>query len=202
MLKTTKNNKKFWANRKINWTEHYFNPDHPHRAYIIALLKEMKFTSILEAGCGAGANLYRIRSVFPNIEIGGIELNQDAVDECRKRVANAVIEQGQIDNMYFSDKSADIVLTDAALLYYGSWKIKKALKEIDRVARKGILFCELYSPSWFERLMVRFAGYNAHNYPKLLKKMGYHDIRVYKIPKEVWPGGPWEYTGYFILAKK
>lgn len=202
MFKSTNTNIKYWKDRKIDWVEHYWNPEHPHRNYIIALLSKLKFTSLLEVGCATGANLYRVKKAFPNTSIGGVELNEDAVKEASLRLPGAVIEQGSAENMFFSSKSVDVVLTDACLIYVGPTKINKVLKEIDRVARSAILFVELYSPSFLQRLLIRFAGYNAYNYPKLLKKLGYYDIELYKIPKEAWPGGPWEYWGYLIIAKK
>ena len=49
---------------------------------------------------------------------------------------------------------------------------------------------------------MRFnSGYYVYDYKKLLKKHGFHDITLIKIPTEVWDGAPQKPYGYIIVAK-
>lgn len=83
-LKNTQQHKDYWTQRKIDWVSHYWNPDHPHRDFIIEILKTSPPGSVCEIGCGAGANLYRIKKEFTNCKIAGCDLNQDAIDTANK----------------------------------------------------------------------------------------------------------------------
>ena len=101
-----------------------------------------------------------------------------------------------------SDKSADVVLTDACLLYVGPFKIRKHLQEIKRVARLQVVFCELNHKSFLARWKLRLLrGYHAHNYKKLLESEGFYDVMMYKLTERDWPGGdPWRNYGWIIKA--
>ncbi len=200
----TKRHIKYWENRKIDWREAYFTPDHPHRELIIRALKRIQFGSVIEAGCASGANLYKIRQNFPSAQIGGIDISKDAIDMAFEILGEcAVLEVSSVTSMFLSDNSVDVILTDACLIYIDPFNINKAIKEIKRVARNNILLIEFHSTNWFKRQALRlFAGYNAYNWPKLLEKHGFSQIEMVKLKQEDWPGGePWKTFGHIISAK-
>lgn len=202
MFKSTAQNLKYWAGRQINWSEHYWNPEHPHRSMLANLLRTFSFHSVLEIGCASGANLAVIQQTFPRCEIGGVDPNPDAIAEAKRRLPHGVFEVGSTEDLFFSTGSVDMLVFDACLIYVSPLKIGRALREMYRVARKGVVLCELYHPSWIVRQLLRWSGYNAYNYPKRLEKFGFYDIKVHKIPDAVWPGLPWSKFGYMITAKK
>ena len=170
---------------------------------IIGILKLKKFGSIIEIGCASGANLYKIRQNFPNVEIGGVDINKDAIEMAKQLIPSAaVLEVSDATKVFLSDKSVDIVLTDMALIYISPFKIGKAIDEIKRVARKDIILCEFYHKNWIKRQFLRLAGYNAYNYKNLLARKGFWDIEVYKLNDKDWPGGqPQKTFGSIVLAK-
>lgn len=204
MLKSTEQHKRYWAERQIDWKTSYFDThDHPHRELIVRLLKTIPFKSLLEVGCASGPNLYKIRQNFPHAELGGVDVSEAAVHEGRKHLPGVSLEVGSADDIFFSDKSTDVLLTDMALIYVGPMNIDKSIKEIKRVTRSYAMFVEFHSESWLKRTALRFAsGYNAYDYKKLLSKHGFYDIRTIKIPEEAWPGGePQKTFGYIITAR-
>jgi hypothetical protein len=70
--RTTSTHKKYWADRKIDWDEHYLKTwDHPHRFVITAFLGTFDWLSLIEVGVGGGANLINILKRFPNRQLGG-----------------------------------------------------------------------------------------------------------------------------------
>ena len=89
------------------------------------------------------------------------------------------------------------------LIYIDPSKIDSVIREIKRVVRTSVVFCEFHSESWIERFKLRWkTGYNAHNYKKLLQSNGFYDIRLVKIKPEMWPGGePQKSFGYIIIAR-
>lgn len=203
MPKSTKKWSKWWAERKIDWKTSYQNWQHPHRYLISSLLGRFQWMSLLEIGCGAGANLINIVQRHPSKQLGGIDINPEAIDLLSKTIKGAYLKVGSVEDIAMSDNSTDVILSDMALIYIDPFKIDKVIGEIKRVARSHIVFCEFHSTSIYARLKLRLtSGYNAYNYKKLLAKHGFYDVKLYKIPEEMWPGGePQKSFGYIIHAR-
>jgi ubiquinone/menaquinone biosynthesis C-methylase UbiE len=199
--RTTRGHKRFWRKRD-DWERAYFTPEHPHRDLIIAALEGMRFGSVLEIGCGAGANLWRIKQRFPRAEIGGIDLNEKALEVAREKLGPlAHLDVGSAEKIFMSDKSADVVITDACLLYLGGRHFRKALKEIRRVARNNVVFCEWHSSRFKDKLAawIRFGNF-VHDYKGAMEDAGFYDIQPYNIPEKYW-GNIWTDVGKIITAK-
>ena len=204
ILKNTKYFRRYWKERVIDWKQAYFTPDHPHRQLIIDALRVFTFRSVLEVGCGAGANLYRIKKEFPHSDIGGIDWSEDAISAARESLPRAsILQVGEAGDVYVSDKGSDILISDMCYIYFDRINFIKALVEAKRVAKNGVIFCEFHHKSWFKRLLLKIAtGYNAYDYEKELKLLGFHDIRMKKIQEQDWPGGePQKSFGWVISAK-
>lgn len=229
-MRTYKRNLKYWRDMHIDWKKSYWDTNniketlyHPHRNFLMAVLKTMKFNSLVEIGCASGPNLYRVSKEFPNVEFGGVDINKDAIEVAKELLPRAsVLEVQNATSLFLSDKSVDVVLTDACLMYLNRRGLNKSLKEIKRVARNGIVLCELHCTNPIHRFRLKHfdripnirsfnlfkyikcfweIGYSSHNFIKLLTKHGFRSIQVYKIPKEAWSGFPWEVFGYVITAK-
>ncbi|GAG52540.1 unnamed protein product, partial [marine sediment metagenome] len=174
---------------------------HPHRNEISMILKQFHWISLLEVGCGGGANMVNILKHHKGKQVGGIDVSPDAIAFCESIFDGAFLKVGSVEDIMMSDSSTDIVLSDMTMIYVD--KPSKAIKEIKRVARQYVLFCELHTESWYSKMKLKLSsGYNAHNYKKLLKKHGFEDIRLVKFGPETWPGGnPQKDYGYFIFAR-
>lgn len=203
--KRTNHFKKYWQNRKLDWEKDYAStPNHPHRDLIIERLKKIRFKSLMEIGCNAGPNLLRIQEEFPKAQLGGIDINADAIATAQRLLPKwkLSLEVRSADNIFFSSKSIDVILTDALLIYIGGEKINKVLSEIKRMARNYVIFCEFHSESWLKRLGLKLvSGYNAYDYKKLLEKHDFWNIQVEKIPRSAWPDLVWNAFGYIIQAQ-
>ena len=203
-FRSTNHHKKYWQERKIDWKQSYTSTwNHPHRFIISKVLKTFKWLSLIEIGCGSGANLINIIKAFPGRQVGGVDVNPDAIEEATKYLNGAYLKVNSGDNVMMSDDSTDVVLTDMCLIYVGPRKIKKYLEEMKRIGRHHIILCEFHSDSWWNRMALRFnSGYYAYNYDKLLRKEGFYDIIKLKLREEDWPGGdPQKTFGYIIHAR-
>ena len=191
---------KWWAKRPIDWGKEYFTPDHLHRNIIVAILKSIPWFSLFEVGCGAGANLAKIIHHIPGKQLGGVDINPEAIKVASEKMTGGHFKVGNMDDILMSDNSVDVVLTDMSLIYAG--KIDKVLGEIKRIARNYIVLCELSSSKWYERWWIFLtSGLHMYNYPKLLQKYGFYNIIAYKIPKEAWSSDKQIRYGYVLLAK-
>lgn len=201
-MRTTNQHKKYWENRRIDWKESYFNPEHPHRKLIIHFLRDMRFSTVFELGCGAGANLALIKKAFPQSEVGGMDINKDAVYTAKSILPRGVFDIGDFEDIYLEDDSIDVIISDMSLIY--TKNIKKVIKEITRTVNNNIIFVELYHKNPIKRFILWLkTGYYAHDYPHLLKKAGFHDIQLYKMSEKDWSGGnPQREYGYVIAATK
>lgn len=204
LLKSTKVHEKYWRERKIDWVESYLSTwNHPHRFMISTVLKTFPWTSLMEVGCGGGANLANFVQTHPNNkQLGGCDVSEDAIAACEKAFKGAFFKVCPADDVMMSDDSCDVILTDMCLIYVGRNKIDKVIGELKRIARHRVVLCEFHSDSWWERIKIKLTtGYNTYDYVKLLEKHGLHDVTRYKIPKEAWPGGLQEKYGYVVVAR-
>jgi ubiquinone/menaquinone biosynthesis C-methylase UbiE len=202
--KTTKAHADWWAKRKIDWDQAYTSTwNHPHRAIIVRILGTFPWKSLWEVGCGSGPNLVRlVKEGFLDRQLGGSDVNADAIAEASKTFTGGKFHVESSEDMLLSDKATDVVLSDAHLIYVGPEKIDKVIKEMLRIGRNQILLCEFHSTNLWKKFLFRLrTGYNAYDYKKLLEKHGCFDIQIMKMPKEVWPGEPWENLGHYILAR-
>lgn len=195
---------KYWVNRKIDWQAHYGNWNHPHRFMITKILMGLSWLSLMEIGCAAGANLMNIVKHIPGRQVGGIDINPDAIEAAKKNFIgnHELFKVGSADNIMMSDKSTDVTLSDMTLIYASPWGIGRYILEIKRITRKYVVICEFHSEKWWERWWAFLrTGYGVYDYEKLLKKHGFYDIVKYKIPVELWGKDLNQKFRYIITAK-
>ena len=201
---TTKQNAEWWTKRVINWKTDYLDTwQHPHREVISAMLSHFSWLSLIEIGCGPGANLINILKHFKGKQVGGIDVNKDAIILAQKTFRDGLFKVCEGNDVMLSDKSTDVVLTDMTLIYIGPLKIDSYIEEIKRIARNHVVLCEFHSSNPFKRIWLKmFSGYNAYDYRKLLKKHGFYDIIRYKLAESDWPNGTHQKEfGYIFTAR-
>ena len=133
----------YWRNRRANWIEAYWKTqDHPHRDSLMEVLKEIEFDSVLEVGCNCAPNLQRIKKEFQGVKLAGIDINEQSIKCARKTLPEATLATNEASKLPFRDKSYDLVITDAVLIYINPREIKKVRDEMLRVARKAIVMVE------------------------------------------------------------
>lgn len=181
---TTKQNANYWANRKLGWREYLETADHPHRQYITHILSQLNFISLIEIGCGSGPNLASIARNLKGKQLGGVDINPEAIAVANSYFKGGQFRVGDAADMMMTDKGADIILSDAFLIYIGPFKIRKYLREMKRVGRNNIVLCEYHSTSWWKRQLLRvFSGRHSYNWKKLLRSEGFYDITLLKMPQ-------------------
>lgn len=203
MLKTTKQHQEYWRDRKIDWDIHYTQTwNHPHRKLITWVLRSFPWVSLWEVGCGSAPNLIRIiKEGFQGKQLGGSDINADAIEQARKTFREGRFHVESSEDMLLSDRAVDVMLSDAHLIYVGPFKIKNVLAEMVRIGRNYLVLCEYNEKSLWKRIWLWWkTGYFAHDYKRLLTELGCYDIRILPIPEEYW-GGNWSKYGAIIICR-
>ncbi|MFC1909483.1 class I SAM-dependent methyltransferase [Chloroflexota bacterium] len=223
----TEARERMWATRHLhkgsdwNDTQHLVQDDewvmgywdsrnHSHRQFLITEMSASSgLSSILEIGCNCGPNLYLLAKKYPAANLEGIDINPRAVQKGNELFASEGIENvklsvGQADELgQFPDKSFDIVITDAVLMYIGRDKIKQVVQVMVRIANKTLVLIErhCFEPQGRDKegLGIRYRGSWKRDYVALLKQfVGEEHIRVTKITEDMWRDANWQEAGAII----
>ncbi|MDQ6764958.1 MAG: class I SAM-dependent methyltransferase [Verrucomicrobiota bacterium] len=91
---------------------------------------------LLDAGCGTGGMLARIRERFPHAELTGIDLSEAALEMTRERATRAELIHGSTNELPFADRTFDVALSLDVLAFRGV-DDGRAVGELHRVLRTG-----------------------------------------------------------------
>jgi ubiquinone/menaquinone biosynthesis C-methylase UbiE len=91
---------------------------------------------LLDAGCGSGGMLARLRRHFPEASLTGMDYVQRALELTRDRNIGAELVQGSADALPFGDEEFDVVLSLDVIVLHGI-DDQKAVREMHRVLRPG-----------------------------------------------------------------
>ena len=95
------------------------------------LLERMSIETLLDVGCGNG---FLVNSLPHSIKATGLDISEEALKYVKvdKKV-------GSIDNIPFDDQSFDVVVCSDVLEHMTNDMFLRAIKEIERVAKKNII---------------------------------------------------------------
>ncbi len=205
----TSSKEKWWSSRTIG-AGYWANRDHPSKHFLADRISSFSpINSMLEIGCASGPNLFLLSKRYPKAQLAGIDINQEAVEYGNQRlteegVKNVRLSVGKADALgQFPDKSFDLVFTDAVLIYIGPDRIEHVLKDMLRVSRKGLVLMELQRSDPHVKKSSGLGICQGENwvrdYTVLLEHfVSRQQIRVTRIPEEIWPVSPWKEFGAII----
>ena len=91
---------------------------------------------LLDAGCGTGGMLARVRERFPQAALTGLDFSERALQLTAQRNAGTALVQGSTDQLPFGTEEFDVVLSLDVIVLHGI-DDEKALHEMHRVLRPG-----------------------------------------------------------------
>ncbi|MGE5417985.1 MAG: class I SAM-dependent methyltransferase [Acidobacteriota bacterium] len=89
---------------------------------------------VLDVGCGKGFLLYELAQAVPGIEVAGVDISSYAITNSKPEVRTFLVE-GLAQELPFPDASFDYVYSITTLHNLYLFDLKKAVQEIERVAR-------------------------------------------------------------------
>jgi ubiquinone/menaquinone biosynthesis C-methylase UbiE len=167
------------------------------RRWGLGYIPSESYVAILDVGCGGGAALRDMASIFPSAKLYGIDYSQDMV-LLAKKVNKGLIEKERIEishgsdsSLPFSDNTFDLVTAFEA--YYFWTDLHRDLQEIKRVLRPGgtlLIVNEVYENEKFQdrnRKWASWADMHLHTptvYRDFLTAAGYEIIEVHEVVKK------------------
>lgn len=191
-LPKMKNQQGYWEGRGMVYMEEILSSGYLEREVffqdmLIDKLRQMKFDSFFEAGCGFGWNLRRVKEEFTQARVGGVDFSSTQLASGKDYMGNLDITtvQGDICQMPFSDNAFDIGFSLGVFMNIHPDKIWGAAKEMIRVCRKNIIHIEYDSENTTQQLREkRVVKRNivSHNYRQIYEALGKKvvEFRTYK----------------------
>ncbi len=140
----------FWAG---NFGTHYI--DRNKHAELLAsnlnffskaLNQAGKISSCIEFGANIGMNLKALKHLYPNIELQGVEINQDAARELKNFIGQVSVFEGSIFN-YQVTKKFNLSLIKGVLIHINPEMLPTVYDKLYEASESYILVCEYYNPS-------------------------------------------------------
>ena len=104
---------------------------------LISLAKPLKAESILDAGCGEGFTMNKLKENGIGERIEGIEYSNEAIFFGKKLFPSLIIKQRSIYELPYADNSFDLVTCTEVLEHLDN--PQKAIKEMLRVSKKYLI---------------------------------------------------------------
>ena len=150
--------------------------------------------TVLDCGCGGGANIERILREHPEIAVKGIDYSEVSVEKSRKVNKNAIeagrceILQSSVMNLPFADKQFDVVTAFETVYFWPD--LLKSFQEVYRVTKnEGTFFiCNECNgdtdkdDKWTEKISG-MTIYKDFQLKEILEQAGFHDIKIQKNEK-------------------
>ena len=105
--------------------------------------KLKKNCKILDVGCGKGYFLYDFKKLFPEAEVRGIDISKYAIKNSKPEIKN-YLRVGNCTKLPWKKNYFDLVVSFNTFHNLHNYDLFKALKELQRVARKKYFCVESY----------------------------------------------------------
>lgn len=109
---------------------------------LLRLIVDLKIETILDAGCGEGFTLERLRKEGLGKRLEGVDRSSAAIALGKKMAPGLILRFGDINTLPYQDSCFDLVVCSEVLEHLA--RPEEALKEIKRVAKK---YCLLSVPN-------------------------------------------------------
>lgn len=180
----------------------------PHRGALVdTVLKLGCIMSLLEVGCGRGANLYLLSRAIPGITLYGVDISSAAIAQARRElevrsVPGVQLDEGSGDALTaFGNRSMDVVVADAVTMYLPPPRISHVLQEMLRVARKAIVIGAWhFDASANTEPYLYTEGAWVYDYRRLLEQCICVRAKIDPYPDSVWSNERWNRYGVLVTV--
>ena len=111
--------------------------------HLLSVLNLQGREKVLEVGVGTGATLVALKSIWPQLDITGVEASPNMLQRAQQRLRFCGLAEVSVhailpDQMYpFADNSFDVVLVESVLAIQETGRLERMLTEIQRLLKPG-----------------------------------------------------------------
>jgi len=134
-------------------------------SHVAALSEEIPYAQILEVGCGSGLNMFLLNYMYPHMKIYGFEFTNSrfasALINLSDTEMNGNLFLADVTNIPLHDNPYDVIFSFHVLEQLGQEGAVKALKEMWRLCRRGVVSDEpgVQNASLWETMRLKKLGY-------------------------------------------
>ena len=147
MLKAKEYGSDYWdGNRRFGYGGYKYIPGR-WKGVAELLIKNYNLNNdckLLDIGCGKAFLLYEIKLLLPGIKVVGIDISKYGITNAKKEVANSLFIHKAQDAYPFKDNEFDLVISLGCFHNLRIFELEKALREMQRVGKKGYIMLESY----------------------------------------------------------
>jgi pseudaminic acid biosynthesis-associated methylase len=103
--------------------------------------------SVLEIGCGQGANLKPIAGLLDPHDVWGVDVNEDALALARLHAPGINVVASRARRLPFRDDLADLSFTVGVLIHQPETTLPIVMAEIVRCSARFVLWAEYHAPT-------------------------------------------------------
>ena len=103
--------------------------------------------SVLEIGCGQGANLKPLAGLLDPHDVWGVDVNEDALALARLHAPGVNVVASRARRLPFRDDLADLAFTVGVLIHQPETTLPIVMAEIVRCSGRFVLWAEYHAPT-------------------------------------------------------
>jgi pseudaminic acid biosynthesis-associated methylase len=127
-------------------------------AFWDGLLAAHPIRSVLEVGCGQGANLAPIARRIPAADVWGIDVNDLALERARTNAPGVNVVLSRARQLPFRDRFVDLTYTVGVLIHQSEDALPGVIDELVRCSKRFVLWAEYHAESTEEVAYHGVAG--------------------------------------------
>jgi pseudaminic acid biosynthesis-associated methylase len=170
--------------------------------FVKALKQAGSISSCREFGANIGMNMKALKLLFPEIELKGIEINNEAAKELKKIVGDANVFNGSIFEADVKDK-VQLSLIKGVLIHINPDMLPLVYEKLYESSSKYILIAEYYNPS---PVTISYRGHQDRLFKRdfageFLKKFPGTELIDYGFAYRNDPAFPQDDITWFLIKK-
>lgn len=110
-----------------------------------AILSGYSIGSVLEIGCGQGANLVHLARTLDPADVWGVDINATALAIARENAPGVNVVASRARRLPFRDGLVDLAFTIGVLIHQPDDSLPEVISEIVRCSRRYVLWAEYHA---------------------------------------------------------
>jgi pseudaminic acid biosynthesis-associated methylase len=163
--------------------------------------ERLGFTSALEVGCNAGANLEHLAELLGPQHVAGVDINAEALARVHERLPGVDVRLAPARALPYPDGAFDLVFTTGVLIHQPPAELPRVMDEIVRCSRRYVL-CGEYRADDLEEVPYRGqqGALFRHDYGRLYRER-FAELELVEEGFLAREGGVWDDLTFWVFER-